>query len=124
MNPPDATIGAVFLRHVSVWENGRVGELKSIIDDDYMGHTSAGERDADGLRKRIEAFRSSFRDIHFSIRDQVIDGDKVATRLECTAVENATNRAVHMWGMNLSVVRKGLIVEEWAVWETAYNGAS
>jgi len=59
-----------------------------------------------------------FRDIHFTALDQVVSGERVATRLEATAVEISTQQPIHMFGMNVSVVRKGMIIEEWAVWET------
>jgi len=112
---------AVFRRHVSVWESGRIGELSSIIDKSYVGHTSSGDRDQEGLGLRIENFHSLYSCIKFSILDQLVAIDRVATRLECTAVENLTRKPVHMWGMNLSVVRQRMIIEEWAVWEISYE---
>ena len=112
-----ASSGDVFRRHIAVWESGRVDQLADIVDAAYRGHTSAGDRDREGLKKRIETFRSLFAGIHFIVLDQVITGERVATRLEATAVEISTQQPVHMFGMNISVIRHGLIVEEWAVWE-------
>ena len=116
--PPAVSVGDVFRRHVTIWENGRSQDLVGVISEAYQGHTSAGDRDRKGLGQRIEKFHSLFKDIHFTILDQVISGERVATRLEATATEISTQQPVHMYGMNVSVVRAGMIVEEWAVWET------
>ncbi len=104
-----------------MWESGRLDELSSVIGKSYVGHTSAGDRDLNGLRRRIKTFHSLYRRIKFSVLDQTVANDRVASRLECTAVEKKTGLPVHMWGMNLSVIRQQMVVEEWAVWEVSYS---
>ncbi len=108
----------VFRRHVAVWERGELQQLADVIDAHYVGHTSAGDRDREGLRARIEAFRLRFARIHFAIAEQIVSGDRVVSRLQATATDTTTNMPVWMIGMNISTVRSGKVVEEWAVWET------
>ncbi len=55
--------------------------------------------------------------IHFTVLDQIIAGDRVASRLQATGVERATGKPVRLYGMNISLIRAGKIVAEWPVWE-------
>ena len=87
-----------------------------------LGHTSHGERNREGLRARIEKFHALYTDVHFHILDQVVSGDRVATRLEATCKEAASGASLHMYGMNISIIKSGRLFEEWAVWEVRPSG--
>lgn len=115
-------IAADFRRLVSAWESGDVGGLDDNVDISYRGHTSAGERDREGLRSRIKGFHASYPDAQFDILDQVVSGDRVATRLEARCRDAASGAAIHMYGMNISIIKNGKLLEEWAVWEVRPSG--
>lgn len=114
--PKSGGNAAVFRESVGVWERGPI-ELDKYVTEDYRGHTSSGDRDLNGLRKKIEDFRSKYSDIHFEVMDQVASGDRVASRLEASLTNSATKRPIRMMGMNISRFRDGKIAEEWVVWE-------
>jgi hypothetical protein len=40
-----------------------------MIHDNYIGHTSRGDRDLEGLRQRIAAFRQKYPNVRFRIED-------------------------------------------------------
>lgn|GEM_PF-2752884 len=115
-------IAADFRHLVGAWENGDVGSLDDSVDISYRGHTSTGERNRDGLKARIEKFHSLYTDVHFAILEQIVSGDRVATRLEATCREAASGASIHMYGMNISIIRNGKLFEEWAVWEVRPSG--
>jgi ketosteroid isomerase-like protein len=55
----------IFRQAVGVWERGTgVADLDQFITTDYRGHTASGDRDRDGLQKRIEAFGTKYSNIH------------------------------------------------------------
>jgi catechol 2,3-dioxygenase-like lactoylglutathione lyase family enzyme len=115
--PPAADPASLFRRHVAVWENGDLAQLGEIIDVAYVGHVAAGDRDREGLKARIRAFRALYPDIVFTIEDQLVAGDRVATRLTARGTHAVTGQAAHLLGHNLSRVSGDKIVEEWAAWE-------
>src|SRR5437867_13416810 len=86
-------------RLVEIRAGGNLQELGDLLDDSYRGHTSAGTRDREALRKRIESFRASYSDVQFTVVDQFVAGDRVASRLEATAIENASQSRVRMLGI-------------------------
>ena len=62
--------------------------------------------------------RSAFPDLHFSIEEQIADGDKVLTRFEWTGTHRgefmgipATGRSVKVWGMVIDRLEDSRIKE-------------
>ena len=109
---------ARFRRFVSVWENGAVDALPALVSEDYVGHVATGDRDRQGLRDHVLAFRAVMRDPAFSVETQIAEGDLVATRLTVLGTHAETGLAARLMGLNLCRLRDGRIVEEWHAWET------
>ena len=110
----------VLFRHaVDLWAAGDTSELEEVVAPDYIGHTSAGDRDIQGLRQRIEAFHRLYSNISFHIEDQMADGDKVATRLSADVTMRESGKSARLMGINISRIADGKIVEEWNTWEPA-----
>ncbi len=81
----------------------------------YAGHIRGNvseERDADALVDSIADFRRSLPGVRFTATEQVVAGDRVATRL--SAARGDEELAV---GMNFSRWQDGRLAEEWALWE-------
>jgi predicted ester cyclase len=55
--------------------------------------------------------------IRFRIEDQLAEGDKVASRVIATAKRSAEGQEVVLYGLNISRIADGRIVEEWMAWE-------
>ena len=109
---------AVFRRGVELWASGDLSKIDEVVDAQYIGHVAAGDRDREGLKARITAFRNIFPDVVFTIQDQLAEGDQVASRLTARGTYQASCTPTTLIGMNISRIASGKIVEEWATWET------
>lgn len=107
----------LFRDYVDVWETGELENLTATIHDDYIGHQSWGDRDLEGLRQRIVAFRQKYPNVRFKIEDQLAEGGKVASRLIATAKRSTDGREVVLYGLNISRIADERIIEEWMAWE-------
>ncbi len=110
---------AVVRRYVDVWNSGDLALLDEIVAADYVGYVATGDRNRAGRRDRIRAFRASLPDVVFTIGSQVGEGDLVTTRLTARGTLAQTGEARRLVGLNMSRIRDGQIVEEWAAWEIA-----
>ena len=59
-----------------------------------------------GLKEVLRGFRNAFPDIHWSVEEQIAEGDKVVTRFEWTGTHQAeffgvpaTGKPVKVWGI-------------------------
>ena len=70
----------------------------------------------DGLKDVLRSMRAGFPDIIFSIKEQITEGDKVASRFEWTGTHKgeflgvpATGRPVRVWGVVIDRLEDGRI---------------
>lgn len=106
---------AVFRRLVDLYATGDLSALDQVIAPDYVGHASAGDRDFEGFRQSILYFHSLFvyAEDSFHVDDQLVDGEKVATRMTAHVRSRATGEPVTLIGINIARIVGGKIVEEW-----------
>jgi predicted SnoaL-like aldol condensation-catalyzing enzyme len=110
---------AVFRTLVEMYAAGDVSALDRVIPPDYVGHTSAGDRDRQGFLQSILFYHSLYiydRD-SFRIEDQLVDGEKVVTRMTANVRARETGEPVTLLGINIARIVDGKIVEEWNTWE-------
>ena len=108
---------AAFRHAVDVWSAGDLSGLDEVVAPSYIGHTAAGDRDVNGLRQSIEAFHKLHSQCSFRIEDQMVDGEKVITRLTAEVTMRDSGESVTLMGINISRIVDGKIVEEWNTWE-------
>jgi len=110
---------AVFRQLIDCYARADVDAMAPLRAPDYVGHTSAGPRDWAGFRQSILNFHQLFdyAPDAFTIEDQFVSGDKVATRMSCKVRDRASGAAMTMIGINLAVIRGGQVIEEWNTWE-------
>lgn len=70
----------------------------------------------EGLNNVLRGMRAAFPDLHFSIQEQLSDGDKVLSRFEWTGTHRAeflgvpaTGRPIKVWGMVIDLLQDGKI---------------
>ena len=70
----------------------------------------------EGLKDVLRGMRAGFPDLHFSVEEQIAEGDKVVTRFEWTGTHQgeflgvaATGRPVKVWGMVIDRLESGRI---------------
>ncbi|MFO1507148.1 MAG: nuclear transport factor 2 family protein [Lysobacterales bacterium] len=110
---------AVFRRLVDLYAIGDIAALDEVIAPNYVGHASAGDRDFEGFRQSILFFHKLFiydKD-SFRVEDQLVDGEKVATRMTANVKVRETGEPVTLLGINIARIVDGKIVEEWNTWE-------
>ena len=110
---------AVFRRLVDLYATGNLSALDEVIAPNYVGHASAGDRDLEGFRQSILYFHSlyAYSEDSFEVNDQMVDGEKVATRLTARVQVRTTGEPVTLIGINIARIVGGKIVEEWNTWE-------
>ncbi|CAM2155762.1 Ester cyclase [Pararobbsia alpina] len=70
----------------------------------------------EGLKDVLRMMRSAFPDMHWTVEEQIAEGDRVMTRFEWTGTHQgnflgvpATGRAVKTWGMVIDHLEEGRI---------------
>lgn len=78
----------------------------------------------DGFKQMLSGLLTAFPDLRFTIEDQVVAGDKVATRWSAEGTNSAafgpapaTGRRVRINGLILDRVAAGKVVERWEQWD-------
>lgn len=110
---------AVFRTLVDLYAAADVATMDQVIPPDYVGHTSAGDRDREGFIQSILFFHRLYiytKDT-FRIEDQLVDGEKVVTRMTANVTSRETGEPVTLLGINIARIVYGKIVEEWNTWE-------
>jgi len=118
LNSPESR-KAVFRTLVDLYAAGDVASLDRVIPPEYVGHTSAGDRDREGFLQSILYFHNLFiySTDSFIVEDQLVDGEKVVTRMTAHVRSRETGEPITMLGINIARIIDGKIVEEWNTWE-------
>ena len=79
-----------------------------------------------GFKAMMTGLLAAFPDLHLAIEDQIVAGNKVATRWVAEATNSgpfgsvpATGRRVRVDGLILDHVTDGRVVERWEQWDQA-----
>ncbi len=78
----------------------------------------------DGARQLVTVYRNAFPDIHFTIDEQVAEGDKVVTRYTVHGTHKGelagippTGKSATVTGMSVGRIVNGKIVESWGIFD-------
>ena len=107
---------------------GNFEVIDEFVAPNYVGHDPAEPepiRGPAGLRANIEKYLAGFPDGGITVDDQIVDGDKVATRWTGRGTQTGevagiapTGKEVTISGLTISRLEGGMVVEEWATWDT------
>jgi steroid delta-isomerase-like uncharacterized protein len=109
-----------------LFNQGNLERADEIVAADYYNHNPApGETpDLEGLKQFITTVRRAFPDLHFTIEDQIAEGDKVLSRWTATGTHQAvfagipaTGRPIRVTALNIHRVVDGKIQEGWLNWD-------
>jgi steroid delta-isomerase-like uncharacterized protein len=108
---------ALVNRWIQVWNDGNVDALEELFASTYK---HADGTDKATLKQSIEAMRQAFPDLHVTIDDQIVEGDKVVTRWTAHGTHqgshygvNATGKKMKNTGIGIDRIVDGKIVESW-----------
>jgi predicted ester cyclase len=86
-----------------------------VYSADFHDHVNAREyRGHDGIRQSLGLYQLVFRDgdLRIRVEDQVTEGQRVASRW--VAEGHNRGRTIRIWGIVISRIEDGEIVEDWA----------
>jgi len=101
-----------------VINQGKMGSAEEFVWEDVVEQVPLPGQGPglEGLKDVLRGVRSAFPDIDFSIKEQVCEGDKVASRFEWTGTHKAefmgvpaTGRQVRVWGVVIDRLEAGRI---------------
>jgi predicted ester cyclase len=102
--------------------------LDELVSSDYVGYDPALPepiRGIQGAKDNVEQYRSAFEGAQITVKDQLAEGNLVATRWEGRGRHTGeimgiapTGKEAVVSGQTLSRVENGKIVEEWTNWDT------
>lgn len=102
--------------------------LDEVIDSGYVGYDPAQPeplRGPQGAKENIEQYRSAFEGAQITVKEQVAEGDYVASRWEGRGRHTGelmgispTGKDVTVSGQTISRLAGGKIVEEYTNWDT------
>jgi len=102
-----------------IFEQGRVESVDELCAEDFIGHTW-GEIDRDGLKQTMVRVVKSLADIHFTVEDEIAEGDRVAVRVTASARQvgeiagqPGTGRSYKIGEIHIFHFRDGKVAEHW-----------
>lgn len=106
-----------------VWNQGNYQNLDELAASDVVIHTSGVPGDIhghEGITQFFGGLRSAFPDLHFTIEDQVAEGDRVVTRWVARGTHQgafqgipATGTRCAISGIDIDRIAGGKVVECW-----------
>lgn len=111
-----------------VFGKGNLNVLDEIIASDHVnsgpGTLPELPTGPDGAKRVVTVFRNAFPDVHFTIDDQIAEGDQVVTRWtadgthqgELTGIP-ATNKTSTVTGIAIDRIINGKIAESWGIFD-------
>ena len=109
-----------------VWNQGNLELLDELCDPNYILHDGITIiHGIEGFKHYIERDRTAFPDVHFTIEDQVVEGDKVVTRFICRGSHEGylmsiapTGKRMTVSGMILNRFVNDRLAESWINFDT------
>lgn len=110
-----------------IMHGGDVAVIDELFASDFAGHdTAGGTFGREEFRAGVTEMLAAFSERRVEIADEVVDGDKVATRWRASGVHSGeyrgippTGRRVSMTGISIDRLAGGKIVESWEVTDDA-----
>lgn len=106
-----------------IWNRGNYAVLDEFVARDLVVHAStpgAEIHGAEGAMQFYVALRAAFPDLHFTIEDQIAEGDRVVTRWSATGTHDGefqgippTGKQVTLTGIDIDRLANGKVVECW-----------
>ena len=105
-----------------VWHQGQLSRIDDLFTTDFVRHDPGG-RELQGTeqnRQFIGSLRAAFPDVHYTVEDQIAEGDKVVVRYRFRGTHLAafqgmppTGKQVTYTGILIYRIGDGKIAEQW-----------
>lgn len=118
---------ALIRSFIDTWNRGDLKGLAAFWAPSVIHHARFQSHGLEGILATNEAFMAAFPDLRFRIDDMVAEGDRVVTRLTCTATHEGsflgiepTGREVSCGMIQIARIADGKIVEHWGLTDELY----
>jgi steroid delta-isomerase-like uncharacterized protein len=102
-----------------VFEQGRPEAVDELCADDFIGHTW-GNADKEGLKAAMARVAQGHADAHFTIEDEIAEGERVAVRVTASARQVGefmgippTGRSYEVGEIHIFRIVDGKVAEHW-----------
>ena len=106
-----------------VLNNGNIDAIDEIMAPEYVGHVAGSPpSNREGDKQFIGKLHAAFPDIHFTLEDQIAEGDTVVHRLTARGTHQGefngippTGKQATVTAININRFAGGKVVEAWGV---------
>ena len=120
------TVSRRFLEEV--WNKGNLALLNEIIAKDHVdsgpGTLPGLPTGPEGSKQLVTVYRNAFPDVHFTIDEQIAEGDNVVTRWTAHGTHKgelvgipATGKSTTVTGIAIDRIVNGKIAESWGIFD-------
>ena len=104
------------------YSRGDLSVVDEVAATDLVIHAPSQDiRGREGAKQYVSMLRAAFPDLHFTVEDQIAEGDMVVTRWTAKGTHRgsfqgipATNREIRLMGTDIDRMTDGKVVECWA----------
>jgi steroid delta-isomerase-like uncharacterized protein len=106
-----------------IWNGARYEKMEEYVSRNFVGHATSTSQEVEGAEGAKQFFielRNAFPDIHFTITDQVAEGDKVVTFWEAKGTHMGdfkglppTGKHFRITAIDIDRLEHGKVVECW-----------
>ena len=105
-----------------IWNQGNVNAIDDLYAADQVSYGLGIDVPAgtEGIKQFVSIYRTAYPDTHFTIEDQIAEGDKVVTRWSAIGTHRGelmgiapTGKRVTVTGITINRIAGGKIVETW-----------
>jgi len=111
-----------------VWNKGNLAVLNELIANDHVnsgpGTLPGLPTGPEGAKQFVMMYRNAFPDTHFTIDEQIAEGEKVVTRWTAHGTHQgellgipATGKSSTVTGISVDRIVNGKIVESWGIFD-------
>src|SRR5581483_1807290 len=111
-----------------IWNQRRLEVAEELIATTHVNHDPQSPSlpaGVEGYKQLVRHYVTAFPDLHFTIDDQVCEGDTVAVRYTATGTHTGefpgvpvTGRRISVTGMTVGKIKGGKLIESWGNWDT------
>jgi steroid delta-isomerase-like uncharacterized protein len=110
------------------WNQGRLAVVDELVAKNSVGHDPGRPANipdgSEGVKMMIQAYRTAFPDIHFTVDDMIAEGEEVTARFTATGTNTgplmgrpATGKQTTITGIVIDRFDHGQVVEAWVNWD-------
>ena len=111
-----------------VWNKGNLAVLNELIAENHVssgpGALPESPTGPEGTKQLVTLYRNAFPDVHFTIDEQIAEGDKVVTRWTADGTHQgelqgipATGKVSTVTGIAIDRIVNGKIAESWGIFD-------